>query len=48
MPLYENAAVEGAEDIHKPIRVSQFSEYVTQMRRDRNARFANTLQYSTR
>ena len=26
MPLYENAAVEGTEDIHKPIPASQFSE----------------------
>ena len=24
MPLYENAAVEGTEDIHKPIPVTQF------------------------
>ena len=41
MPLYENAAVEGTEDIHEPIPVSQFSEYVTQTRRDKNAGFAN-------
>jgi len=40
MPLYENAAVEGTEDIHEPIPVSQFSEYVTQTRRDKNAGFA--------
>ena len=25
MALYENAVVEGTEDIHKPIPVSQFS-----------------------
>ena len=40
MPLYENAAVEGTEDMHKPIPVSQFSEYISQMRRDKNAGFA--------
>ena len=40
MPLYQNAAVEETEVIHKPIPVRQFSEYVTQMRRDKNAGFA--------
>ena len=40
MPLYGKAAVEGTEDIHKPILVSQFSEYVTQTKRDKNAGFA--------
>ena len=40
MPLCENAAVQGAVDIRKPIPVSQCSEYVTQMRRDKNAGFA--------
>jgi len=40
MPLYENTAVGGTEDIHKPIPVSQFWEYITQMRRDKNTGFA--------
>ena len=40
MPLYGKAAVEGTEDIHKPILVCQFSEYVTQTKRDKNAGFA--------
>ena len=45
--LYENAAVEGTEDMHKPIPVSQFSEYVTQMRRDKNAGFAKQYKVLT-
>ncbi|XP_067027507.1 receptor-type tyrosine-protein phosphatase T-like isoform X2 [Acropora muricata] len=39
-PIYGNAAVMETEDKPKPIPVSQFSEYVTQMRRDKNAGFA--------
>ncbi|XP_015753443.1 PREDICTED: receptor-type tyrosine-protein phosphatase mu-like [Acropora digitifera] len=39
-PIYGNAAVMETEDKPKPIPVRQFSEYVTQMRRDKNAGFA--------
>ncbi|XP_015755647.1 PREDICTED: receptor-type tyrosine-protein phosphatase delta-like [Acropora digitifera] len=39
-PIYGNAEVTETEDKPKPIPVSQFSEYVTQMRREKNAGFA--------
>ncbi|KAK2555009.1 Receptor-type tyrosine-protein phosphatase T [Acropora cervicornis] len=39
-PIYGNAKVTETEDKPKAIPVSQFSEYVTQMRRDKNVGFA--------
>ena len=46
-PIYGNAAVMETEDKPKPIPVSQFSEYVTQMRRDKNAGFAKQYKVLT-
>ena len=46
-PIYGNAAVMETEDKPKPIPVSQFSEYVTQMRRDKNAGFAKQYKVIT-
>ncbi|XP_067027504.1 receptor-type tyrosine-protein phosphatase S-like isoform X3 [Acropora muricata] len=39
-PIYGNVEVADTEEKPKPIPVSQFSEYVTQMRREKNAGFA--------
>ena len=46
-PIYGNAAVMETEDKLKPIPVRQFSEYVTQMRRDKNAGFAKQYKVIT-
>ena len=46
-PIYGNAEVIETEDKPKPIPVSQFSEYVTQMRRDKNAGFAKQYKVLT-
>ena len=46
-PIYGNAEVMETEDKPKPIPVSQFSEYVTQMRRDKNAGFAKQYKVLT-
>ena len=46
-PIYGNAEVMETEDKPKPIPVSQFSEYVTQMRRDKNAGFSKQYKVLT-
>ena len=46
-PIYGNAKVTETEDKPKPIPVSQFSEYVTQMRREKNAGFAKQYKVLT-
>ncbi|XP_068677377.1 receptor-type tyrosine-protein phosphatase S-like isoform X3 [Montipora foliosa] len=39
-PIYGNTAADDSDDKPKPIPVSQFSEYVTQLKREKNAGFA--------
>ncbi|XP_068677380.1 receptor-type tyrosine-protein phosphatase T-like isoform X2 [Montipora foliosa] len=39
-PIYGNTAADDLDDKPKPIPVSQFSEYVTQLKREKNAGFA--------
>ena len=46
-PIYGNVEVADIEEKPKPIPVSQFSEYVTQMRREKNAGFAKQYKVLT-
>ena len=46
-PIYGNVEVADTEEKPKPIPVSQFSEYVTQMRREKNAGFAKQYKVLT-